>query len=406
MKWTTIQRKINELIPYEHNPRQMTEKQNADLKASLEKFDLVEIPAINTDGTILAGHQRLRLMQTLGRGDEFIDVRIPDRELTPKEVQEYNIRSNKNTGEFNFDVLANSFEVPDLVEWGFIEKDLRINDAVGGWNPEKNFDDEIGDGINDLVGYGLQSFWKDICSEDSELFPHWIELPMQDNQNLIRQKYSRTNLEEIRRVIKTYMRDGDRFFESCCGWSTFSCSAVLHGFSGIGSDIWDTAIEHGRRQYDAIKHIDGVGSYEVIKADAMSLPFSEGEFDFVYCNPPFMDEEKYSGLENDIASKDEAVFSNKFVKLMSENYRILRRDGLCVVTINDKRTNGNLVPLQSKVIAWGQQAGFDLWDFVVAEVLSQKIRLRKKDYEKRRTVKCHEYVIVFKKPASASIRQS
>lgn len=126
MKWTTERRKVSDLIPYEYNPRQMTEKQNKDLTASLKKFDLVEIPAINTDGVILAGHQRLRIMQALGRGNEEIDVRVPDRLLTEKEVQEYNIRSNKNVGEFDFDVLANAFEATDLLEWGFDEKDLRI----------------------------------------------------------------------------------------------------------------------------------------------------------------------------------------------------------------------------------------------------------------------------------------
>ena len=126
MKWQTEKRIINDLIPYEHNPRQMTDKQNKDLTKSLEKFDLVEIPAINTDGVILAGHQRLRIMQALGRGGEEIDVRVPDRKLTEKEVQEYNIRSNKNTGEFDFDVLANAFDTTDLLEWGFDEKDLKL----------------------------------------------------------------------------------------------------------------------------------------------------------------------------------------------------------------------------------------------------------------------------------------
>lgn len=130
MKWITEKRKINDLIPYAANPRQMTDKQNKDLTKSLEKFDLVEIPAINTDGTILAGHQRLRIMQTLGRGNEEIDVRVPDRLLTEKEVQEYNIRSNKNTGEFDFDILANSFDTSDLLDWGFDEKDLKIDTDI------------------------------------------------------------------------------------------------------------------------------------------------------------------------------------------------------------------------------------------------------------------------------------
>jgi ParB-like chromosome segregation protein Spo0J len=129
MKWTTEKRKVNDLIPYDKNPRQMSDKQNKDLTESLKKFDLVEIPAVNKDGTILAGHQRLRIMQSLGRGDEEIDVRVPDRQLSEKDVQEYNIRSNKNTGEWNFDELANSFEVDDLLEWGFDEKDFAIGDA-------------------------------------------------------------------------------------------------------------------------------------------------------------------------------------------------------------------------------------------------------------------------------------
>ncbi len=117
-------------MPYEKNPRQLTDKQYKDLEDSLKKFDLVEIPAINTDNTILAGHQRLRIMQALGRGDEEIDVRVPGRQLTEKEVQEYNIRSNKNTGEWDFDLLANQFEVDDLLEWGFDEKDLKIEQEI------------------------------------------------------------------------------------------------------------------------------------------------------------------------------------------------------------------------------------------------------------------------------------
>src|SRR3990167_924333 len=130
MKWTTEKRRVNDLLPYANNPRQMTEKQDKDLKESLRKFDLVEIPAINRDGIILAGHQRLRILRALGRGEEEIEVRIPNRQLTKKEVQEYNIRSNKNTGEWDFDKLANNFDVGELLEWGFSEKDLKIYNII------------------------------------------------------------------------------------------------------------------------------------------------------------------------------------------------------------------------------------------------------------------------------------
>lgn len=105
--WHTEKRKINDLIPYEGNPRQMTKKEAEDLRASLEKFNLVEIPAIDTDNKVIAGHQRLKILQLLNRGEEEIDVRIPNRKLTDEEFREYNLRSNKNLGEWNWDMLAN-----------------------------------------------------------------------------------------------------------------------------------------------------------------------------------------------------------------------------------------------------------------------------------------------------------
>lgn len=107
MKWHTEKRKINELIPHQNNPRTMSDRQVQDLTESLKRFDLVEIPAINTDNMILAGHQRLKIMALLGRGTEEIDVRVPDRLLTQEEAQEYLLRSNKNTGDWDWDMLAN-----------------------------------------------------------------------------------------------------------------------------------------------------------------------------------------------------------------------------------------------------------------------------------------------------------
>jgi len=120
--WHTEKRKISDLIPTEGNPRQLTDKQYKDLKKSLNKFDLAEIPAINQDNAILAGHMRLKILAEL-KGDHEIDVRVPNRPLTKKEAEEYLIRSNKNTGEWDMDALGN-FDVEDLVEWGFEENEL------------------------------------------------------------------------------------------------------------------------------------------------------------------------------------------------------------------------------------------------------------------------------------------
>ena len=127
LTWNTEKRRVKDLKPFDKNPRTMTEKQTADLKRSLDMFDLVEIPAINTDNTIIAGHQRIRLLMESGRGDEEIDVRVPSRRLTDIEVREYCIRSNRDRGSWDWDKLANEFDIDNLVDWGFSPKEFDID---------------------------------------------------------------------------------------------------------------------------------------------------------------------------------------------------------------------------------------------------------------------------------------
>jgi hypothetical protein len=126
IEWHNEKRKIKDLIPYVANPRQITEKQAQDLKASLERFGIADPLIINTDNTIIGGHQRKKILETLMNTDpDFeIDVRVPDRELSIDEARELNVRLNKNEAEWNFDILANNFELDDLKEWGFESDDL------------------------------------------------------------------------------------------------------------------------------------------------------------------------------------------------------------------------------------------------------------------------------------------
>lgn len=121
--WTTVQRKVNDLIPQKINPRKISDKQMSDIKKSLQKYNLVEIPAIDTDGTILAGHQRIRALQLLDRGEEIIDVRIPNRKLTELESKQYLIASNKLGGDWDYDLLK-SFDMELLQLAGFEDMEI------------------------------------------------------------------------------------------------------------------------------------------------------------------------------------------------------------------------------------------------------------------------------------------
>lgn len=126
LEWHTEKRKINDLIPYEHNPQAMTATQEEQLRRSLQEFGYVEIAAINLDGTLIAGHKRCRQLQALGHGDEEHDVRVPNRMLTERELKRYNIVSNHLKGQFMTDMLTEHFGDLDL-EMDF---DFNIDDLV------------------------------------------------------------------------------------------------------------------------------------------------------------------------------------------------------------------------------------------------------------------------------------
>jgi DNA modification methylase len=133
LEWHTEYRKVNGLLPYSKNPRQITDKQLDDLKRSLKKFNVVELPAINADGKIVAGHQRVRVLQLLGRGDEEIEVRAPNRRLTEAEFKDYLLTSNRSGGTWNFDILKSDFDIDLLLTAGFDSADLTniFDDTLG-----------------------------------------------------------------------------------------------------------------------------------------------------------------------------------------------------------------------------------------------------------------------------------
>ena len=121
MKITLVE--INSLKDAVYNPRQMTSKQYNDLKISMEKFGLVDPIIINMDNTVIGGHQRLRVLRDLGA----LNVPTVRLNLSKKDEKELNVRLNKNTGSWDLDILANEFDVVDLLDWGFKHIELGFN---------------------------------------------------------------------------------------------------------------------------------------------------------------------------------------------------------------------------------------------------------------------------------------
>jgi len=126
MKWNLKKVKVSDLKENPNNPRKLTEKGLKDLEKSITKFGIAEPLVCNTDLMICGGHGRKKILERLNIAE--VDCYLPGKKLTQKQFDELGIRLNKNiAGEFDFDILANEFEVEELIEWGFEEKELDLN---------------------------------------------------------------------------------------------------------------------------------------------------------------------------------------------------------------------------------------------------------------------------------------
>lgn len=121
-------KKLSELKPAPYNPRQSTEKQETQLKQSLEKFGVVEPIIYNKQtGYIVGGHFRVRELKKLG----YKEIECVIVDLNEEDERELNIRLNANTGEWDWSLLAD-WDTEQLEEWGL---------EVGGFDLDS---DELG----------------------------------------------------------------------------------------------------------------------------------------------------------------------------------------------------------------------------------------------------------------------
>ena len=124
-----VQRVIGELVGAEYNPRKLSAEQRGQIEDSLKRFGFVDPIIVNTHpkrkNVIVGGHQRVKVAADLG----YTHVPVVEVRLTEKQERELNIRLNKNTGEWDFEMLRENFDAVDLSAWGFTDEELSFLDV-------------------------------------------------------------------------------------------------------------------------------------------------------------------------------------------------------------------------------------------------------------------------------------
>jgi ParB-like nuclease domain len=120
--WKLQTLKLKDLKENPRNPREIDKQSIEKLSRFVEKFGLIDKPIINTDFTIVGGHQRVRILKK--QKVKEVECWVPDRLLSDKEIDEMCIGLNLHQGKWDWDMLANEWEILDLLQYGFEEEQL------------------------------------------------------------------------------------------------------------------------------------------------------------------------------------------------------------------------------------------------------------------------------------------
>ena len=113
--------KLSQIKPNPSNPRVIKDDKFKKLVKSITDFPkMLELRPmiVNDDMILLGGNMRLKALQHIGYTE------IPDEwvrkasDLTPEEQRQFIIKDNVGYGEWDWDMLANDFEIDELGEWG------------------------------------------------------------------------------------------------------------------------------------------------------------------------------------------------------------------------------------------------------------------------------------------------
>ena len=167
---------INEIKPNPNNPRLIKDHKFKQLVKSIQDFpQMLELRPIVIDenNMVLGGNMRLKACIEAGLKD--VPVKQA-KDLTHEQKNEFIIKDNVSFGEWDWDNLANNWNVDDVVEWGLEipnfdtegfsdkNKELSLDDVTDSMTITLKYTEDeyhiVKDGLLKLASTPEQAIWK------------------------------------------------------------------------------------------------------------------------------------------------------------------------------------------------------------------------------------------------------
>ena len=258
-------------------------------------------------------------------------------------------------------------------------------------------------GVMDRVGFAPISIWKPNW-ETTKTLKEWVGDAGQSRElqgksmALLGSKYTTSifNPHLAQMILSAYCAPNSKIYDGFAGGGTrgFIASAMGHDYTGV--EIRQNEVE---RLLERQKELGA--KFTLHCADSQDFAIEEGVYDFSYTCPPYYDLEVYSSLEGDMSNVSSY---EQFLEMLGNSirttYRGLKSGALFVMVVGNFRDKkGNLRHFNGDTVRLGHSAGFVLHDELIfwgaADIAYQRLG---QFVANRRSVRVHEYLLVFKKP--------
>lgn len=148
--------KISEVKLNPNNPRLIKDDKFIKLVQSIKDFpEMLNIRPIvvNQDMIILGGNMRFKACKEAGLKE--VPIIVADN-LTEEQQREFLIKDNTSGGEWDFEMLANEWDVEQLEEWG-LDLPIDFNTEVLEQKEQKDLSDDLKETFEVIITCGNES---------------------------------------------------------------------------------------------------------------------------------------------------------------------------------------------------------------------------------------------------------
>lgn len=411
MKRETLTLPMSDIKLNEDNPRIITDKQMKRLVKSIQDFpEMTQLRPIVVDenNIILGGNMRYRAMQQLGYTETEV-VKVSG--LTDEQKREFIIKDNVPFGDWDWDELANSWDAEKLNDWGldapdkswlndettplsddFIVPPLSILDTrLANWKNRRQMWDSVVDGRLGRPEGGLSDGIGRLSVNMGKTNPNLTKGTSVFDPVLCELMYRWFNV------------DGGSIVDPFSGGATRGAVASVIGCNYFGIDIRPEQIAENQRQYQLLgDKRKGIAEWQVGDAKDIESICGDRKFDMVLSCPPYLDLEKYSDNEADLANMSHDEFFKSYSHIINASAKLLKPNRFAVFVVGNVREKGFAQSLfVEKTVKAFIDAGMVLYNhLILVTPMALKAVTCRKSMGTRKVGLVHQDVLVFTNASS------